>query len=73
MPNYNQKKFLDILEDRGVTITFLSKKSGISYKALYQKIYGLSEFKCSEAERVAGILRMSKDDVFEIFLPNLSS
>lgn len=73
MPNYNQKKFLDILEDRGVTITFLSKKSGISYKALYQKIYGLSEFKCSEAERVAGILRMSKDDVFDVFLPNLSS
>ena len=73
MPNYNQEKFLDVLKDRGITITSLAKKSKISYKALYQKIYGITEFKCSEAERVAGILRLSKDEVFDIFLPSLSN
>lgn len=56
------------IEDSGMTITAISKKTGIVRETLYNRFDGKSEFKASEIVALADVLGLSKPLRDKIFL-----
>lgn len=63
----NLQKLNQVIADSGITITALADKCELSRTALYSKISGETEFKLSEASRVREVLRLTPEEMDEIF------
>ncbi|WP_425539998.1 helix-turn-helix domain-containing protein [Microaceticoccus formicicus] len=62
-----------VIDNSGISITLLAKRLGISRQQLYKKLSGDVEFKVSEANDLADILRLTKDEKENIFFANHSA
>lgn len=56
------------IKDSGMTITAISKKSGILRETLYNRINGIGEFTASEIVGLTQALHLSKSERDQIFL-----
>jgi cyanate lyase len=61
------KDLKTVLRERGVSGKHIAEQLGLSYFALAQKMAGNSAFKADEIAKIAAELRLTKDEVFEIF------
>lgn len=66
MPNMNLLK--DKITDSGVTIVWLSEKSGIERATLYNRLNGRGEWTASEIVGISSALKLTKADRDKIFL-----
>lgn len=64
MTNVNALK--KCIESRGMTMTFVAKKSGILRETLYNR-FKTGNFKISEISALSQVLNLSKDERDEIF------
>lgn len=64
----NSKKLRRAIKDSGMSIIFISMKCGMSRQTFYNRLDGKSEFTASEIEKLATVLRLSKEQIAEIFL-----
>lgn len=65
MVNYKLKSVLTL---KNMSIKDLSKKVDISYNQLLRKINGISEFRPKEIKKIKEILKLSDQEILEIFL-----
>lgn len=63
----NKKLLEKIMKKRGVSISELSKKSGILRLVLIVKIAGLVEFTAGEIVKISGALLLSDEEIRKIF------
>lgn len=61
---------LSKIEDSGMTMVAIAKKSGIDRATLYNRLKGKGEFTASEIVNLSNVLRLSKTDRDKIFLPS---
>lgn len=57
------------IEDRGMTITAVSKKTGILRETLYNRMKA-GDFRASEIVAISNVLSLSKKEREEIFFPS---
>ena len=55
------------IRENGMTIVFISEKSGILRETLYNKMAGKGEFKASEIQALARVLKLTKGERDAIF------
>lgn len=61
------------IREMGITYTALAKKLGLSREGLYTKLHGKTEFTASEIRALGEVLRLSSDQIDQIFLhPNVN-
>lgn len=58
------------IDNSGLTVTAVAKKSGLKRETLYKKLQGNSEFKASEISALTVILQMSREERDRIFFAN---
>lgn len=63
----NLKKLDETIKESGITMTALSKKSGVSRQTLYNRLDGVGEFTASEIVGLTAALRLSKEERENIF------
>ncbi len=51
-----------------MTITAISKKTGILRETIYNRLNGIGEFTASEIVRLTAVLRLTKSERDQIFL-----
>lgn len=56
------------IEDSGIPITVIAKKSGILRETIYNRLNGRGEWKASEITALTNVLRLSKKERDDIFL-----
>lgn len=64
----NSKLLNKKIRDSGMTIVFISKRTGILRETLYNKINGSVEFKVSEMLKLSDVLRLSTKERKLFFL-----
>jgi predicted transcriptional regulator len=57
----------DHIEESGMTITAIARKSGISRQTMYNRIYGKSEFKASEIVAICKVMHLTDKERDLIF------
>ena len=55
------------LEESGYRLKFIAKKLGITYAGLFKKINNETEFKASEIQKLANMLKLDLKEKEEIF------
>lgn len=68
----NMKLLKEKMNDSGLTITLIAKRSGILRETLYNRLNGIGEFKASEITSLTKVLKLSKKDREQIFFANNS-
>ena len=63
----NTELLREKIDSSGVKITFLAKEIGITYMALTNKMNKKVDFKCDEAGAIKKVLRLTDEEVKEIF------
>ena len=63
----NSKKLRKAIKDSGMSIIFIAMKCDMSRQTLYNRINGRSEFTAKEIELLSDVLRLSKQQIAEIF------
>lgn len=63
--NKSLKKFLS---ERGVKISVLAKRIGVSYKTFYNKLSGNSEFTQTEIRELSDFLGLKLEQIETLFL-----
>lgn len=63
----NLKKLRETIEDSGMTIVAIARKSGVERATLYNKINGKSDFKISEVMSLTKVLQLSEEQRNAIF------
>lgn len=63
----NKVLLKEAIKERGISITFLAKKIGISREGFYKKMNGTTEYKVSEVSKIKKILNLTDKDIDEIF------
>ncbi len=63
----NTELLREKIDSSGVKITFLAKEIGITYMALTNKMNKKVDFKCEEAGTIKKVLRLTDEEVKEIF------
>jgi len=63
----NTELLREKIDSSGVKITFLAKEIGITYMALTNKMNKKVDFKCEEAGAIKKVLRLTDEEVKEIF------
>lgn len=58
----------DKIDDSGITMVSLSKKSGIPRETLYNRLKGIGEFTASEIVGLSNALNLNKNERDIIFL-----
>ena len=53
--------------EKGLSMQEFSAKTGIKKTALYRKLYGKTEFSCSEIEKIIKVLNLSANQIGDIF------
>ncbi len=66
MPNIEELKHK--IKDSGMTITAISKKSGINRATIYNRLNGRGEWTASEMTSISTVLGLSADEKLSIFL-----
>lgn len=66
MPNVEELK--NKIADSGMTITAISKKSGINRATIYNRLNGRGEWTASEMANISKVLGLSSDEKLSIFL-----
>lgn len=64
----NIEKLKTIIDDSGMTMVAISRKSGIKRETLYNRLAGTGEFTASEIVGLTKTLRLSRAERDEIFL-----
>ena len=64
----NIEKLKTIIDDSGMTMVAISKKSGIKRETLYNRLIGVGEFTASEIVGITNALRLTKAERDDIFL-----
>jgi cyanate lyase len=55
------------IRESGIKLNWIEEALGLSYMGLKRKLTGETEFKVSEANKIAEVLNLSKDDFDAIF------
>jgi predicted transcriptional regulator len=63
----NLKLLASTIEERGIKLSKLAEKIGLTYQGLKYKLDGRSEFKVSEVNRMTEVLRLSDAERDAIF------
>lgn len=63
----NTKKLKDRIDDSGISISFISRKMGISREAFYLKMNNETEFKASEIRCIKEVLSLTNKERDVIF------
>jgi predicted transcriptional regulator len=63
----NLKLLVSTIEERGIKLSKLAEKIGLTYQGLKYKLDGRSEFKVSEVNRMTEALRLSDAERDAIF------
>ena len=61
------EKLKQLIRDRGVTITYIAEKAGISRETFYNRCNGIGEFTVSEITGIANALRLTNKERDAIF------
>lgn len=61
------QKLKDEISLSGLSVTYVSKKLGISREGFYKKMLNVTEFKASEIVKLKNILKLSSKKRDEIF------
>jgi transcriptional regulator with XRE-family HTH domain len=61
------EKLRTFIKDSGVKVTSIAEKFGLTRQAFYAKLSGNAKFTADELCELACILRMNKDEIFNIF------
>lgn len=61
-------KLKKAIDDSGMTMTAIAKKSGIARETLYNRLNGIGEFTASEIVGLSYVLKLTKRQRDEIFL-----
>lgn len=64
----NLEQLKKAIQDSGITMTALSRKSGVSRETLYNRLRGIGEFTASEIVGVSEALHLSLNERDHIFL-----
>lgn len=59
------------IEDSGMTMVAIAKKTGIKRETLYNKLSGRSEFTASEMVALSQVLRLTMEDRDAIFFAQM--
>lgn len=65
------EKLREKISDSGLTITAISRKTGILRETLYNKVNGASEFKASEIAAISKVLQLSQEERDAIFFAQI--
>lgn len=65
LPNLN--KLQEVIDDSGMTMVSIAKKSGITRETLYNRMAGKGDFKLSEVLGLTRALKLSVKDRNSIF------
>lgn len=63
----NLEQLKKAIQDSGITMTALSRKSGVSRETLYNRLRGIGEFTASEIVGVSEALHLSLNEREHIF------
>lgn len=63
----NANKFKYFVAERGMTLNELASKIGMNNSTLYRKMNGISDFKRNEILECAKILKITEDELLDIF------
>ncbi len=63
----NSKRLKQKIRDSGYRVDYVAKVCGLSYYGFLQKMSGKHEFKASEIKAVAKLLRLTDQEIREIF------
>lgn len=63
----NANKFKYFVAERGMTLNELANKIGMNNSTLYRKMNGISDFKRNEILECAKILKITEDELLDIF------
>lgn len=63
----NANKFKYFVAERGLTLNELASKMGMNNSTLYRKMKGISDFTRDEILDCAKILKISEDELLDIF------
>jgi len=64
------EKLKEVINNSGMTMVAISKKSGILRETLYNRLSSTGDFKASEIEGLTKALRLSKKERDKIFFGN---
>lgn len=64
----NLKLLKEKIDDSGMTMVAIAKKTDILRETLYNRLKGKGEFTASEITALTGILNLTRDERDEIFL-----
>ena len=64
----NSKKLKAKIEESELTTTFIANELNLSRAGFYNKLNGLSDFFSEEIYKLGKILKLSDDEIIEIFL-----
>jgi predicted transcriptional regulator len=64
----NIEMLKNVIDDSGMTMVAISKKSGIRRETLYNRLAGVGDFTASEIVGLAKALKLSKTERDQIFL-----
>ncbi len=63
----NYKLLNEKIQDSGMTMVAIAKKSGILRETLYNKLKGIGEFKASEITEISNVLNITTEERDRIF------
>ncbi len=63
----NKGNLKNVIESKGISMTFIAKKIGISRESLYNKVQGKTEFKASEIVKISSLLSLTNKEREMIF------
>lgn len=67
----NKELLIKRIKESGMTRKYIAWKMEITPNSLQNKVSGRTPFTVSEVKNLAIILKLSKEDTFDIFLPNV--
>ena len=64
----NMEMLKNVIDDSGMTMVSISKKSGIKRETLYNRLSGIGDFTASEIVGLTKALKITKTERDQIFL-----
>jgi DNA-binding phage protein len=65
------RRLKEKMDDSGMTVVAIAKKSGIMRETLYNRLNGRGEFTASEIVALTRVLRLTPEERDEIFLQEM--
>ncbi len=64
---FNDKKFMEIVKEKGVKLSFIASQIGITNQGFINKRKNLREFKAKEIAIISNCLNLNKTQINDIF------